>query len=251
MSENKLSNNYDFLIERKMISLDIGNIPAFIKDNINQDFELREYQINAIARFIEYFVNEPNKNFPIQLLFNMATGSGKTLIMVMTMLYLYEKGYRNFVFFVDKTNIIKKTIENFINKSSTKYLFNKILFIDGQQVFIKKVESFAESSQDRINIHFSTIAGLHSKLNNPKENSVSYVDFEKEKTVFISDEAHHINADTKKKKNKTELVQYHSWEFTVVKLVNSHQDNILLEFTATIDWKNEAIFEKYKDRVLF
>ena len=252
MSESKLSDRYDIRMEDEIISLDIDNIPALIKENINQNFELREYQINAIARFIYYFEKDKKKTFPIQLLFNMATGSGKTLIMVMNMLYLYDKGYRNFVFFVDKTNIIKKTIENFTNKGSSKYLFNKEkVVIDGQEVFVKQVESFAESSEDAINIHFSTIAGLHSKLNNPKEDSVNYGDFEKTKTVFISDEAHHINADTKKKKTKTELENYLSWEHTVNKLVNSHQDNILLEFTATIDWKDEAIFEKYKDRVLF
>ncbi|MDA0062985.1 DEAD/DEAH box helicase family protein [Brachyspira hyodysenteriae] len=31
-------------------------------------------------------------------MFNMATGSGKTLIMASLILYLYEKGYRNFLF---------------------------------------------------------------------------------------------------------------------------------------------------------
>ncbi|MBT7431766.1 DEAD/DEAH box helicase family protein [bacterium] len=251
MSEIKLSQIYDSDVERKRISLDIENVPALIRENINQNFELREYQINAIARFIEYYENEPNKDFPIQLLFNMATGSGKTLIMVTNMLYLYEKGYRNFVFFVDKTNIIKKTIENFINKGSLKYLFNQNIFIDGQEVLIKKVESFAESSSDSMNIHFSTIAGLHSKLNNPKENSVNYGDFEKSKTVFISDEAHHINSETKNKLTKAEFENKNSWEKTVKKLVDSHKDNVLLEFTATIDWGNESIFEKYKDRVLF
>jgi len=72
-----------------------------VLDNLNPNFQLREYQISAITRFIEYFENEQNKKLPIQLLFNMATGSGKTILMVAFMLYLYEQGYRHFVFFVD------------------------------------------------------------------------------------------------------------------------------------------------------
>lgn len=248
MDENKLSMEYDSLEKRGHISKDA---PSFIIDNINQKLRLRSYQISAISRFIEYYDNEPNKEFPIQLLFNMATGSGKTLIMAATMLFLYEKGYRNFIFFVDKTNIIRKTIDNFLNKESSKYLFNKNVFIDGQEVLIKKVDSFSESSANSINIIFSTIAGLHSKLNNPKENSLIYKDFEKDKTVFISDEAHHINALTRKDKSKEDVENISSWEYTVNKLVNSHKDNVLLEFTATIDWEDELIFRKYKDRVLF
>ena len=248
MSEYKLSTEYDSLEKRGHIPKDI---PSLIFDNINPKFQLRDYQISAISRFTEYYENEPEKEFPVQLLFNMATGSGKTLIMVTIMLFLYEKGYRNFVFFVDKTNIIRKTIDNFLNKESSKYLFNKRIFIDGQEVLVKKVESFSESSENAININFSTIAGLHSKLNNPKENSLIYKDFEKGKTVFISDEAHHINALTKRKKSKEEFENITSWEYTVNKLVNSHKDNVLLEFTATIDWEDEYIFDKYKKRVLF
>lgn len=248
MSENKLSIEYDSLEKRGHISKDI---PSLIFDNLNPKFQLRNYQISAISRFIEYYDNEPEKEFPIQLLFNMATGSGKTLIMVASMLFLYDKGYRNFVFFVDKTNIIRKTIDNFLNQESSKYLFNKRIFIDGQEVLLKKVESFSESSENAININFSTISGLHTKLNNPKENSLIYKDFEKGKTVFISDEAHHINSLTKKNKSKEEEENMASWEYTVNKLVNSHKDNVLLEFTATIDWEDEFIFNKYKNRVIF
>ncbi len=38
----------------------------------------------------------------------MATGSGKTLIMAGLMLYLYKQGYRNFLFFVNLSNIVEK-----------------------------------------------------------------------------------------------------------------------------------------------
>jgi len=247
MEETKLSIEYDSLEKRNKISREI---PANILDNLNPIFELREYQISTIARFIEYFENEEEKKIPIQLLFNMATGSGKTLLMVAFILYLYEKGYRHFIFFVDKTNIIKKTIDNFTNKKSSKHLFANRIFIDGQEVLVKQVENFSKNEQDNISIHFTTISGLHSKLNSPQQDYMTFDDFKKYKTVFISDEAHHINALTKNKLSKTEAEEKKSWEYTVNKLLNLRADNILLEFTATIDWKDPQIFAKYKDKVL-
>ena len=73
MDEIKLSTKYDSLEEMKYLPKEI---PANILDNLNPEFELREYQISAIARFIEYF-ERAEKKPPIQLLFNMATGSGE------------------------------------------------------------------------------------------------------------------------------------------------------------------------------
>ncbi|NQT00718.1 MAG: DEAD/DEAH box helicase family protein, partial [Planctomycetes bacterium] len=81
-------------------------IPDYLKDNVNPKFELRPYQIEAFARFFHCLDNDfPGKDWPLHFLFNMATGSGKTLIMAGLILYLYEKGYRNFLFFVNSTNI--------------------------------------------------------------------------------------------------------------------------------------------------
>jgi len=91
-------------------------IPDYLKDNLNPKFELRLYQIEAFARFFHCLDNDfPGKDWPLHFLFNMATGSGKTLIMAGLILYLYEKGYRNFIFFVNSTNIIEKTKDNFLN----------------------------------------------------------------------------------------------------------------------------------------
>ena len=83
-------------------------IPDYLSDNLNSAFDLRPYQIEAFARFFHCLDSEfPGKETPLHLLFNMATGSGKTLIMAGLILYLYEKGYRNFLFFVNSTNIIE------------------------------------------------------------------------------------------------------------------------------------------------
>lgn len=182
-------------------------MPSYITDNINPSFELRPYQKEAFGRFEFYLDSYPNKpkNQPINVLFHMATGSGKTLIMAGEILTLYKRGYRNFLFFVNSTNIIKKTKENFLNKASSKYLFSDTINIDGEQVRIREVDNFASNNSDDINIVFTTIQGLHTVMLNPKENALSMEDFEDHKVVLIADEAHHINAETKSKKSNEEL----------------------------------------------
>lgn len=127
------------------------------------------------------------------------------------------------------------------------------MLIDNQQIRIKEVDNFQAANPDDINIVFSTIQGLHTRLNTPRENSLTYDDFESENIVLISDEAHHINAETKKAKdlNQTEMFDLTSWESTVNKIFNAHPQNILLEFTATVDLTNDQIIDKYRDKILF
>ena len=63
-------------------------IPNTIIDNLK--FTIRPYQEESFKRFIyvdtEEFEGKPHK--PFHLLFNMATGSGKTMIMAGLLLYL-------------------------------------------------------------------------------------------------------------------------------------------------------------------
>lgn len=225
-------------------------IPAHISDNLK--YSQRPYQIEAFQRFIlchsENFIGKPNK--PLHLLFNMATGSGKTLVMAGLILHLYEEGYRNFLFFVNSNNIIQKTKDNFLNSNASKYLFkNKILF-DGKEVQIKEVENFEEADKRNINIKFTTIQQLHFDLNNTKENSVTFEDFKNNKIVLIADEAHHLSSGTK---NRQRLIDAFvpTWENTVDKILNQSYDNILLEFTATLDYESREIVTKYQDKVLY
>ena len=231
------------------------HIPDYIASNLNQNFQLRPYQFEAFGRFKYYMESYPSRpeKKPTQALFHMATGSGKTLIMAGLMLYLYELGHRNFLFFVNSTNIINKTRDNFLNANASKYLFNESVQINNQQIRIKEVDNFQAANPDDINIVFSTIQGLHSRLNAPRENSLTYDDFENKKIVLISDEAHHINAATQKisKLNQTELFDLNTWESTVNRIFNANDKNILLEFTATIDLTNEQIIEKYRDNIIF
>jgi len=223
-------------------------VPNFITDNLKPGFGQRPYQIESFQRYIlchsEDFTGKPNK--PTHLLYNMATGSGKTLVMAGLMLYLYEKGFRNFLFFVNSNNIIKKTKDNFLNPQSSKYLFNDKIVIDGREVYIKETDTFESADDKNINIKFTTIQQLHIDLNNTKENSVTYEDFIDKKMVLIADEAHHLSSATK---NKGDL--FGSWEGTVIEILKQNFDNILLEFTATLDYDNAEILRKYQDKVLF
>lgn len=174
-------------------------VPNYILDNLRPGYGQRPYQIESFQRYIlchnEDFEAKPRK--PFHLLYNMATGSGKTLVMAGLMLYLYEKGYRNFLFFVHSNNIIKKTKDNFLNPQSSKYLFNDKIVVNGLEVYIKETDTFESADDKNINIKFTTIQQLHLDLNNTKENSVTYEDFENKKIVLIADEAHHLNSATK------------------------------------------------------
>lgn len=213
-------------------------IPAYISDNLK--YGQRPYQIEAFQRFIlchsENFTGKPNK--PLHLLFNMATGSGKTLVMAGLMLYLYEKGYRNFLFFVNSNNIIQKTKDNFLNTNASKYLFKNKVIIGGKEVQIKEVENFDEADNQNINIKFVSIQMLTSGLLlNVRENGLSFEDFENKKIVLIGDEAHHNNADV--------------WGELVERIHKMNFDNILLEFTATLDYERRDIVSKYQDKVLY
>lgn len=222
-------------------------VPNYITDNLKPGFGQRPYQIEAFQRFIlcdsEDFEGKPKR--PFHLLYNMATGSGKTLIMAGLMLYLYQKGYRNFLFFVNSNNIIQKTKDNFLNSQALKYLFNDKIVIDGKEVFIKEIDNFDEADNQNINLKFTTIQQLHIDLNNTKENSVTYEDFKDKKLVLIADEAHHLVAGTKSGN------LFGSWEDTVKKIHDSNFENILLEFTATIDTDTAELVKHYQDKVIF
>ncbi|NPA54263.1 MAG: DEAD/DEAH box helicase family protein [Aquificae bacterium] len=244
----KLSQEYDILSKLGYLKKDV---PDYVVDNLNPKFKLRPYQVEALARFIHYFEENPLKKKPVHLLFNMATGSGKTLLMAANILYLYAKGYRNFLFFVNSVNIIEKTKNNFMNPASTKYLFNTKVKFNDREVIIREVSNFDDGNEDDINISFTTIQGLYTQLNCSKENGITFEDFREKKIVLISDEAHHINAWTRTKLSKLEESMKNTWEYVVRQILYSNPENVLLEYTATIDMENPAIYEKYKDKIIF
>lgn len=237
---------------RDFLPISYKVLPDVIPQNLNSAFELRPYQENAFRNFITFYENEEKRPNPTQVLFHMATGSGKTLIMAGLIVYLYRLGFRNFLFFVNLDNIVKKTKDNFLNSTSAKYLFAEEIVIDGEDVKVNEVSNFQGTSPDAINICFTTTQGLHSDMWFPKENSPSFDDFADSKTVLIADEAHHLNVDTRRGKvDAAEESLRQSWETTVRRIFEANRDNILLEFTATCDLQNPFILSEYESKIIF
>lgn len=247
MNEQFLYQKVDILKE-EAISIDI---PEIITKGLSKKIILREYQIEAFKSFLVYYENDKlKKNKQVHTLFHMATGSGKTVIMAGLILYLYTKGYRKFLFFVNQTNILEKTIENFTNPLSSKYLFNDVIEYLGNKINIKKVDNFSDNKTEDIEILFTTIQKLHIDLFEAKENSLTYDDFQNNRIVFISDESHHVNSLTKKA-TKNEEESNRKWEYSVMNALTQDKNNIMLEFTATCDLKDANVNNKYKDKIVF
>lgn len=243
-------------------------IPEYIRQNLNR--KLRPYQEDCLRYFLMYM--DPGTSFdakvaPYELLFHMATGSGKTLVMAACILHLYTQGYRNFLFTVGSTNIVEKTRDNFFNQSSSKYLFGSQIVIKDSNVKVKEVTNFQESDPDCINLCLSTVQGLWSDFYNVKENKVSIEDFANEPVVIIADEAHHLNSSTKKGHSSGPAFDFgdpafneyadeetRDWETTVMRIFqqdNGKKPNVLLEYTATMDFKDVNIANKYDNKVIF
>ena len=239
---------YDTILEEfGRLTILNTEIPDYLTDNLNPKFELRTYQEEAFARFFLCFENNfEGKETPLHLLFNMATGSGKTLIMAGLILYLYEKGYRNFLFFVNSTNIIEKTQDNFLNPLSSKYLFNDPIRFESARIPVTQVANFEGVNNVDINICFTTIHNLHLSLKSEKENALTDEDFRDKKIVLLADEAHHLNTSTKEGRESFE-----GWEKTVQRIFRQNWDNLLLEFTATLDYTHNDIVDKYRNKVLY
>lgn len=250
---------------------------SYITDNLK--FPLYDWQKTAIENFL---LNEKIRRAkiskgevvpPNHLMFNMATGSGKTLVMAALILYYYKQGYRNFIFFVNQNAILGKTQANFIDNTHNKYLFSENIVIEGVRVKIREVELFSDSCDD-IQIKFTTIQKLHNDIYKEGENALLLSDLQKRDVVLFGDEAHHLNASTSKKKSaaneltddisfigelkdsaKLEDIE-RSWEHTVRHCIlekdgktTGVNKNVLLEFTATIP-NTDDVKEKYEDKII-
>jgi len=228
-------------------------VPESVVGNLNPGLGLREYQKEALGRLAFYLDGYPGRQTPTHLLFNMATGSGKTLVMAGALAYVYAKGYRNVIFFVNSTNIIEKTRDNFLNRQSSKYLFADKVVIDGKEVPICAVDNFSATDPGGINILFTTIQGLHRRMTEPRENVLTEEDFDDKDIVFLSDEAHHVNALTRAGTTLTgdEVVEKQTWEGTIDRVLRKNPRNVMLEFTATIDTQNAEIAKKYQDKLIY
>ncbi|WP_100982751.1 DEAD/DEAH box helicase family protein [Helicobacter pylori] len=216
-------------------------LPTHITSNLKK--ELRDYQKQAIHNYLEKRQFNP---FQKHFMFEMATGSGKTLVMAGLILECYKQGYQNFIFFVNSTSILEKTKLNFTDSVSSKYLFSETIHINDENTEIKSINNLNESHNGAINIYFSTIQGLFSLFTKSKENAITLEDLKDQKLVFLADEAHHLNTETKKKLNDSEASEKRNWESVVKLALEQNKDNLLLEFSATIP-NEKSVEEKYKN----
>ncbi|MFP6187329.1 DEAD/DEAH box helicase family protein [Helicobacter pylori] len=216
-------------------------LPTHITSNLKK--ELRDYQKQAIYNYLEKRQSHPTQK---HFMFEMATGSGKTLVMAGLILECCKQGYQNFIFFVNSTSILEKTKLNFTDSTSSKYLFSENININDENTEIKSINNLNESHSNAINIYFSTIQGLFSLFTKAKENAITLEDLKDQKLVFLADEAHHLNTETKKKLNDSEASEKRNWESVVKLALEQNKDNLLLEFSATIP-KEKSVEEKYKN----
>ena len=149
--------------------------------------------------------------------------------------YFYERDERD-----DKQNRPYHLLYNMATGSG------EIITFDAQEVFVKEVQSFDESDPDNINIKFTTIQQLHLDMDNPKENSISLEDFKNRRIVLLADEADNFNVAT-----RSQFSTEGNWEQTIQAIHSQNIDNILLEFTATMDLETPEIEAKYKNKAIF
>ncbi|MBM3886948.1 type III deoxyribonuclease, partial [Candidatus Dependentiae bacterium] len=223
------------------------SVPEYISDNLSKT--LREYQVQALKHFI--WLYETDRAKAKHLLFNMATGTGKTLVMASVVLYLYAKGYRNFLFLVHQIQIKDQALKNLTDYKFEKYLFNpKGVKINGRNIAVKAVPSIADADHNAINFLFFSTSLLYNRLTEDKENGLTAQDFADNDVVIIADEAHRLNVDTRSKK-KGDIEEVRNWETAVMSAVKAREENLLLEYTATVDLANEAIHTKYSDKLVY
>ena len=237
------------LAERDLFNAHQGYIiPEYI--NANLIHTLRHYQDEALRNY--HYTQSQIKPSPQHILFNMATGSGKTDLMAGLILYLYQEyNYQNFLFTVNTNSVLMKTKDNLVNQNSDKYLYQDKIEIDGRQISVVEVERFPRIQQDNtIYIKLSSVQKVSDDLFVVKENTMRLVDYERQPVVILADEAHHYSAST-----KTEKEAENTWESAINKILNARnqqeQKNLLLEFTATVDFDKEVIYDKYRDKVVY
>lgn len=257
--------------------LPYSDIPDYVINNLR--YPLFKWQADALLNFLDAqtIKQVENPGTASHYMFNMATGTGKTLVLASTILYYYKQGYRNFIFFVDQNNIVGKTEDNLTDANHHKYLYTNPIVIDDKTVEVRKVDNFSpyidgttldNPAIDHIEIIFTSIHKLHNAMYVVKENDLFLDDLQKRDLILLADEAHSFNADTKKKK-QLDLVEFkelkdgakaedveRSWENTVTgKLLQKEgiktyvNNNVLLEFTATIP-KDTNVTDKYKDKII-
>lgn len=197
-------------------------------------------------------VDEENKTTAPFLSYEMATGSGKTMLMGASIYFLSQKyDINNFLIITPaSTDIYQKTIRNFqvgnfesVWADDTPFTFNLItgdnysqnLFFDSSKdanIFIFNISKFGGTATN------TELTWESAIWQDDKGNNISIKQFLKEKKlIIITDEAHH--AQTR----------------VASKIIRNFHPSAVLEFTATaienekgLEKKNQTIIYKYDIR---
>lgn len=225
----------------------LQRLPLYIKQNLKHS--LRDYQFSAIYNLDAVEKLDKKDDSYNQLMFYMATGSGKTDIMAAIILYMYQAhDYQCFLFTTSTTAVVNKTIDNFTNVVSPKYLYKDPIVIDSQRIAIKAVSEFPITPEkNTIYLKFTGIQQLSNDINSPRENSITEESLKKHKIVILADEAHHFNVGTR---SKSEDTTNKNWEALLDRIRDLNPKNQQLEFTATIDLHNPDIYHKYQKKII-
>ena len=225
-------------------AIDVCNSPEDIQKNL-----LRQKNYEHIAPLLEKVCEDSNKKAPF-IGFEMATGSGKTMLMGASVYYMHKMyGTRNFLVVTpSSTEIYKKTIRNF-QKGTNETVWNdevpfKFNIITGDNY--KDTKDLFATDTDA-NIFIFNIDKFGSNATQTKKewegsvwkdkqgNTISLLDFlAQNDLVIITDEAHH--AQSRKAKS----------------IISAFKPIAVLEFTATAietdssaSKKNQTIVYKY------
>lgn len=227
-------------------------------------YSLRPYQLEALSAFnlfwkdgfdsrslkqktIQRATDDENKVFEWPKIgLEMATGSGKTLLMGAAILYLWHKGHRDFLILTPNTILFDKTIENFTPRAiksifgdgwnltynmvtGTSYRDKTCNYYRNRDIsfYIFNMQKFYDKGSSGGKIAEDTMKGV-PYVRRPIEDSlwkddsgkhtISFIEFLRERRpVIISDEAHHYQ-QSKTKEAIHELLPSIVIEFTATSI---------------------------------
>jgi type III restriction enzyme len=213
----------------------------------------RPHQDEAIARLEHYETILRESHGERYLLFHMATGSGKTLVMASAILYYYTLGYRRFMFISEKTVLIDKTKDVLTNTESDKYLFAESVRYNGKRLRFHAVDTIQDSTESDIYICFKTIQTLQNELdeNKVRENATHYEELKEAKTLYLVDEAHHFTDSKNDAEKRWKGILEGGHTIHQVGLLDVHPENRILGFSATLEEGNRHFDEAYGNRLLY
>jgi type III restriction enzyme len=274
MNKNNHRTFYDLVSQDQQFKIAVGSATPSSIENYDKiqgllKFSLRPYQIEALRVFQLFwkdgFDSRSLKQKTLQetevdgkkiqwnkVGFEMATGSGKTLLMGAIIADLWQRGYKDFLILTPNTILFDKTIENFTPRAL------KSIFGDGWNLAYNLVTGNSyrdktcnyEENRD-ISFYIFNMQKFYDKgvSNNQKDgidtmkgvpyvrrpledslwrdksgnHTISFVEFLRERRpVIISDEAHHYQ----QKKTKEAILEF--------------LPSVVLEFTATSIEKGES-----------